>query len=156
MVRQTSPVRSALESPSNPLQGVVQRLRSFTGTVMDLAGLQAQLVVADSQQAQGLIKAAALAALLAAVLLVTALPLLGLGVVELLVASGWDRAVALLAFGGLLAVFAAGLLAIAWRQSSRATASFSNSRREALSNLAWLRHAIDAQENQSQTEELGR
>lgn len=153
MVRETSTVRGDFDSHVGPIQGVVQRLKMFSGTVMDLAGLQAQLVAEDSKQAQRSLKVAGLAGVLAVVLLITSLPLLGLGIVELLVAQGWDRATALLGFGCTLSVLAAVLLTAAWRFSSRATAAFSNSRREALNNLAWLRSAIDHQE--SDHRELG-
>ncbi|HBJ34140.1 MAG TPA: hypothetical protein DDZ51_05130 [Planctomycetaceae bacterium] len=129
----------------SPIQGVADRLRLFIVTVMDLVNLQSQLVVEDSKEAQRYLKAAGIALLIAVVMLVTALPMIGLGVVEWLVALGWQRSTASLAFGATLTVIAAGLTWFAWRSSSRATRAFANSRREAIANLAWIRDSIERQ-----------
>ncbi len=130
---------------TSPIQGVTDRLRMFVVTVMDLVNLQSQLVVEDSKEAQRYMKAAGIALVIAVVILVTALPMIGFGVVEWLVEQGWQRSIASLAFGATLTVIAAGLTWFAWKSSSRATHSFANSRREAIANLAWLRDSIERQ-----------
>jgi len=130
---------------TSPIQGVTDRLRMFVVTVMDLINLQSQLIVEDSKEAQRYIKAAGIALVFAVVMLVTALPMIGFGVVEWLVEQGWQRSIASLAFGATLAVIAAGLIAFAWKSSSRATGTFANSRREAIANLAWIRDSIERQ-----------
>lgn len=142
MGSQTSDVNSA----SNPIHAVANRVTRFAVTAMDLFSLQTQLVVEDSKDAQRHIKAAGFAALLATVLLITSLPIFGFGVVEWLVNQwGWGRSAASLLFGGSLAVVAMLLLVAAWKWSSQASKSFENSRREAIENLAWLRNAIERQ-----------
>lgn len=130
---------------TSPIQGVADRLRMFVVTVMDLINLQSQLVVEDSKEAQRYIKAAGIALVIAVVMLVTALPMLGFGVVEWLVEQGWQRSIASLAFGATLTAVAAGLIFFAWKSSNRATHSFANSRREAIANLAWIRDSIERQ-----------
>ncbi len=130
---------------TSPIQGVADRLRMFVVTMMDLLNLQSQLIVEDSKAAQRYIKAAGIALAIAVVMLVTALPMIGFGVVEWLVEQGWQRSIASLAFGATLTVIAAGLTWFAWKSSSRATHSFANSRREAIANLAWIRDSIERQ-----------
>lgn len=130
---------------TSPIQGVADRLRMFVVTMMDLLNLQSQLIVEDSKAAQRYIKAAGIALAIAVVMLVTALPMIGFGVVEWLVEQGWQRSIASLAFGATLTVIAAGLTWFAWKSSSRATHSFANSQREAIANLAWIRDSIERQ-----------
>jgi len=130
---------------TSPIQGVTDRLRMFVVTVMDLINLQSQLVVEDSKDAQRYIKAAGIALLIAVVILVTALPMLGFGIVEWLVEQGWQRSIASLVFGVTLTAVAAAFMLFAWKSSSRATHSFTTSRREAIENLAWIRDSIERQ-----------
>lgn len=130
---------------TSPIQGVADRLRMFVVTMMDLLNLQSQLIVEDSKAAQRYIKAAGIALAIAVVMLVTALPMIGFGVVEWLVEQGWQRSIASLAFGATLTVIAAGLTWFAWKSSNRATHSFANSQREAIANLAWIRDSIERQ-----------
>lgn len=130
---------------ASPIQGVTDKLRMFVVTIMDLTSLQSQLVVEDSKAAQRYVKAAGIALVIAVVMLVTALPMIGFGVVEWLVEQGWQRSLASLAFGATLTIVAAGLMWFAWKSSSRATHSFSNSRREAIANLAWIRDSVERQ-----------
>lgn len=130
---------------TSPIQGVTDKLRMFVVTVMDLVNLQSQLIVEDSKEAQRYIKAAGVAFVIAVVILVTALPMIGFGIVEWLVEQGWQRSIASLVFGATLTVVATGLMWFAWRSSSRATQTFTNSRREAIANLAWIRDSIDRQ-----------
>jgi Zn-dependent protease len=129
----------------SPIQGVTDRLRMFVVTVMDLINLQSQLVIEDSKQAQRYIKAAGIALVIAVVILITALPMIGFGVVEWLVEQGWQRSVASLAFGATLTAVAAVLMGFAWKSSTRATHSYTNSRREAIANLIWIRDSIERQ-----------
>jgi len=138
---QATPVRPQ----TSPIQGVTDRLRMFVVTAMDLINLQSQLVVEDSKDAQRYIKAAGIALLIAIVMLVTALPMLGFGVVEWLVENGWQRSIASLIFGATLTAIAAALMLFAWKSSNRATHSFASSRREAIANLAWIRDSIERQ-----------
>jgi len=130
---------------TSPIQGVTDRLRMFVVTTMDLINLQSQLIVEDSKEAQRYLKAAGIALVVAVVMLVTALPMIGFGVVEWLVEQGWQRSIASLAFGASLTIVAAGLMWFAWRSSNRATHAFANSKREAISNLSWIRDSIDRQ-----------
>lgn len=130
---------------ASPIQGVTDKLRMFVVTIMDLASLQSQLVIEDSKAAQRYVKAAGIALVIAVVMLVTALPMIGFGVVEWLVEQGWQRSLASLAFGATLTIVAAGLMWFAWKSSNRATHSFSNSRREAIANLAWIRDSVERQ-----------
>jgi len=135
-----------LSPETGPIQGVTERIRKFSITMMDLMALQSQLMVEDSKQAQRYIKGAGIAVLIAFTILITALPMLGFGIVELLVEQwGWQRAVASLLFGGTLTVVAGVLLLLAWKASSRAAHAFNNSRREAIANLTWIRNSIDRQ-----------
>ncbi len=135
-----------LSAGIGPLQGVASRVTKFAVTAMDLLTLQSRMVVEDSRDAQRHLKGAGFAILVATILLITALPMIGFGVVELLVARwGWDRPVASLLFGTTLTVIAGGLMLLGWKCGTRASHAFANSRREALQNLSWLRDSIERQ-----------
>jgi hypothetical protein len=144
MVSQTEDMISRNGTHDGPIRRTVASFSSVLGASIDLASLQLRLLKSDAKAASQHAKPFLGASVFALGLILSSLPLLGLGLASLL-AELTDMPVWLsqLSVGGLFLLMAAILLAVAWSQIKGIPKSFERSQREASDNIAWLRQTID-------------
>jgi len=141
MVNQTS--RLDFESHVSPLRGVTQGASSVIGDALDLVELQTRLLREDATSCVQQAKPSVVGLVVSLGLLLSSLPVLGMGLAELLHWSlEWPLWVCQLLVGG---VFVAVGCVIAWmcvKNLKTALTAFSTTQREAAANIAWLRQTI--------------
>jgi uncharacterized membrane protein YqjE len=144
MVDQAKP----LEEPTGPVHKLVDRISYFAGTAMELAMLQGELALEDARRAKKKAIYATFMIVAAAALMIAALPILGAALVDILrIFAGWPVWVSALVVAVTFLVLAGGLFWVAWAKLRSATGAFETSRREATTNLEWLRDSIAGTRN---------
>ena len=141
MVNQTS--RVDFDNRVGPIRGVTQGASSVIGDALDLVELQTRLLREDATNCLQQAKPAVTGLVVSLGLLLSSLPVLGMGLAELLHWSlGWQLWTCQLLVGG---VFVAAGCIIAWtcvKKFKTALTAFSTTQREASANIAWLRQTI--------------
>lgn len=141
MVHQTS--RLDFENHVSPLRGVTQGASSVIGDALDLVELQTRLLREDASNCVQQAKPSVAGLVISLGLLLSSLPVLGMGLAESLHWSlEWPLWVCQLLVGG---VFVAAGCVIAWmcvKNLKTALTAFSATQREAAANIAWLRQTI--------------
>ncbi len=133
----------AVNVGEGPVHGLVDRLSHFAGTAMELAMLQGELVVDDAQRARKRATYAAFMVVAAGALMISALPILGGAFVAILVLfARWPVWVAAFVVSVVFLAFALLLLWGAWTKIRGAARAFDATRREASTNLNWLRESL--------------
>ena len=129
-----------------PLLGdVSQDISQLRAELGEMAGLRWQLARLELDAALGAVKRLALAAAVAAVMLMTALPLAAVVAAEVLDESIWEisKTVWLTVFCLLLAV-SAGLIGwTAWRRFRSGYAGFEETLEELHEDIAWVREVTE-------------
>ncbi len=144
MVNQAKP----LDEPTGPVHMLVDRITSFAGTAMELAMLQGELAIEDARRAKRQAMFAGFMVVAAGALMISALPILGGAFVDILrLFAGWPVWASALTVAVVFLLIAAGLFWIAWLKIRKATSAFDTSRREASTNLDWLRQSITGGKN---------
>jgi hypothetical protein len=139
MVDQAKP----LNEPVGPVHMLVDRVTHFAGTAMELAMLQGELAIEDARRAKKQAVYATFMVVGAGALMISALPILGAAFVDILrIFAGWPVWLSAIAVAVAFLVIALGLFWIAWMKIRHATSAFDTSRREASTNLIWLRESI--------------
>lgn len=141
MVDQAKP----LEEPTGPVHMLIDRITHFASTAMELAMLQGELAVEDAKRAKKKVIYATFMIVVAGALMISALPLLGGAFVDILrIFAGWPVWVSALTVAIVFLLIAAALFWVAWAKLRGATSAFDTSRREASTNLDWLRDSISS------------
>jgi uncharacterized membrane protein YqjE len=144
MVNQTQTVNVS----HGPVHALVDRLTHFAGTAMELAMLQGELAVDDARRARKRATYAVFMIVAAGALMISALPILGGAFVAILVLfARWPVWVAALAVSIAFLAIAGLLFWVAWLKLRGATGAFDASRREASTNLQWLRESLATTRN---------
>jgi Putative Actinobacterial Holin-X, holin superfamily III len=144
MVSQTKDVNGHNRTHDGPIRKTVASFGSVLGASIDLASLQLRLLKSDAKAASQHAKPFLGASVFAFGLILSSLPLLGIGLASLL-AELTEMPIWLsqLIVGGSFLLVAAGLLLLAWSHIKRIPQSFERSQREASENFAWLRQTVD-------------
>lgn len=144
MVNQADTVKGC----EGPVHGLVDRLAHFASTAMELAMLQGELAVDDALRARKRATYAAFMVVAAATLMLSALPILGGALVAVLVMfAQWPVWIAALTVAGVFLGIAVLLFWAAWVKLRGAVSAFDASRREAVTNLHWLRESLASSRN---------
>lgn len=127
-----------------PIRGAMSGIGEVVGSSLELTSLQLRLLKVDAQQAALQIRPMLIAATLALGLIVSSLPVLGLGMSSLISAMTsltlWQSQ---LLVGGTFLLIAGILFTYCWSALRRLGTAFDRSQQEATQNLQWLRHAIE-------------
>ncbi|MGN6545840.1 MAG: phage holin family protein [Aureliella sp.] len=141
MVHQATRVNT--ENRIGPIRAVTQGASSVVADALDLAELQTELLKVDAANCMRQAKPSVTGLVVALALLLSALPVLGSGLAELLSWSlEWPLWVCQLLVGG---VFLAVGCLIAWmsvKKLKTALSAFSTSQREGAANITWIKQTI--------------
>jgi Putative Actinobacterial Holin-X, holin superfamily III len=144
MVSQTKNMIGHNSTHDGPIRRTVASFGSVLGASIDLASLQLRLFKSDAKAASQHAKPFLGASVFAFGLILSSLPLVGLGLASLLAElTEMPVWVSQLSVGGVFLLVAGVLLAVAWSQIKGIPKSFERSQREANENLAWFRETID-------------
>ncbi len=133
---------TAARNEAGPAQ-VVTSVAEFGDNLLTLGELQTRLVAIELKQNVDSAKVGGSVMLAGAALAMASLPIILIGVAELLVSElGMKRGVALLGVGTVTLLIAGAGIAVAGSQLRRTTVGFPLSREELVRNLNWVRTVL--------------
>ncbi len=126
-----------------PIRGVTQGASSVVCDALDLLELHTQLLRADSANCLKQAKPSATGLVISLGMLVSSLPVLGLGLASFLAwLSQWPEWICQLFVGGVFLAIACSLAWYSVRQLRRSLNAFETTQREAANNIHWLRQTL--------------